>query len=131
MQELDKIRRRSGHCPTGGAVVTGAGALPARWVFHAVGPVYRGGSHGEAELLESCYRTCLRMAEERAAKSISFPSISTGVYGYPLATAADIALNAVTNHLSGPDAQIREVILVVFGAAAYKVYAAKFQNREI
>src|SRR5215472_15921073 len=59
MEELAEIRRRSGHCPTGSAVVTGAGALPARWIFHAVGPVYRGGSHGEAELLESCYRTDL------------------------------------------------------------------------
>ena len=78
MQELHGIRRQIGTCPAGSAVATGAGALPARWVFHAVGPIYRGGAHGEAEALASCYRTCLQMARERGAASISFPSISTG-----------------------------------------------------
>lgn len=131
MEELAGIRRRSGHCPTGSAVGTGAGALPARWVFHAVGPVYRDGSHGEADLLASCYRTCLRMAEEHKAKSISFPSISTGVYGYPMGEAAEIALNMVTGHLGDVNCWIREIILVLFGQAAYGVYSAKFQNREI
>src|SRR5450631_3434780 len=70
MDELREIRRRIGSCPTGSAVATGAGALPAKWVCHAVGPIYRGGGHEEAELLASCYRTCLRMAEEREASSI-------------------------------------------------------------
>lgn len=130
MQQLAEIRRASGSCPTGSAVVTSAGALPARWVFHAVGPVYHGGLHGEAELLASCYRTCLRMAEERRASSISFPSISTGVYGYPIGEAAGIALNAVTSHLSDPASRIREITLVLFGPDAYGIYATKFQNRE-
>src|SRR5580693_7045025 len=73
MEELHGIRRQIGTCPAGSAVATGAGALPARWVFHAVGPVYRGGAHGEAEALASCYRTCLRMAQEREAGSTSVP----------------------------------------------------------
>src|ERR1039458_8268758 len=77
MRELDAIRARIGRCATGSAVGTGAGRLPARYVFHAVGPVYRDGRHGEAELLASCYRTCLAMAEERGAAIISFPAIKT------------------------------------------------------
>src|SRR5579875_2988310 len=91
MRELDAIRNRIGHCETGCAVVTGAGKLPAKYVFHAVGPRYRDGKHGEAELLKSCYETCLRLAEERDVKTISFPSISTGIYGYPIEEAAAIA----------------------------------------
>ncbi len=130
MDELREIRRQIGSCPTGGAVATGAGALPARWVFHAVGPVYRGGTHGEAELLASCYRTCLKMAEERGAGSISFPSISTGVYGYPMAEAARIALDAVSAHLAGPETCVKEVVFVLFGEAAYSVYSSQFQNWE-
>ena len=130
MDELREIRRQIGSCPTGSAVATGAGALPARWVFHAVGPVYRGGAQGEAELLASCYRTCLRMAEERGASSISFPSISTGAYGYPLAAAAPIALEVVISHLAQSETCIRKIVFVLFDEAAYKVYADKFQNRE-
>ncbi len=82
-------------CPTGSAVVTGAGLLPAKYVFHAVGPVYAGGRNGEAELLARAYRSCLRLGEERGVISISFPSISTGAYGYPLEEAARIAVDAV------------------------------------
>jgi O-acetyl-ADP-ribose deacetylase (regulator of RNase III) len=130
MDELREIRRRIGSCPTGGAVATGPGALPARWVFHAVGPVYRGGGHGEAELLASCYRTCLRMAEERGAVSISFPSISTGAYGYPMAEAARIALDAVNAHLANSETTLKEIVFVLFGEAAYAVYSAGFQNWE-
>src|SRR6185437_13686696 len=84
MRELDSIRQKEGGCPAGSAVVTGAGRLPAKYVFHAVGPRYRGGHHGEAEALKSCYETCLRLAAERDVKSMSFPSISTGIYGYPI-----------------------------------------------
>jgi O-acetyl-ADP-ribose deacetylase (regulator of RNase III) len=130
MDELREIRRRIGSCPTGSAVATGAGALPAKWVFHAVGPVYRGGGQGEAELLASCYRTCLRMAEERGAGSISFPSISTGAYGYPIGEAAEIALDAVHAHLANPETSLKEIVFVLFGEAAYAVYAARFQNWE-
>jgi O-acetyl-ADP-ribose deacetylase len=123
MRELDGIRARVGHCPTGSAVATGAGKLPARFVFHAVGPVYRDGRHGEPELLASCYRTCLEMAEERGAGTISFPAISAGVYGYPLGEAAEIALGEVKAHLEKPDGGVREAIFVLFGMTAYDVYA--------
>jgi O-acetyl-ADP-ribose deacetylase (regulator of RNase III) len=124
MEELDGIRERIGRCATGSAVATGAGALPARYVFHAVGPVYRDGQHGEPELLRSCYNTCLQMAEERGVKTISFPAISTGVYGYPIAEAAAIAIDEVRRHLSRADAKLERAIFVLFGRSAYKAFAA-------
>ncbi|HEY1205085.1 MAG: O-acetyl-ADP-ribose deacetylase [Bryobacteraceae bacterium] len=128
MQELDGIRAKIGHCPAGGAVATMAGELPARWVFHAVGPIYRG--HGdEAALLASCYRTCLEMAEQREIRSIGFPSISTGAYRYPMAEAASIALDAVALHLERSDTKVREVVFVLFDRAAYETYAAALRTR--
>ena len=130
MKELHGIRRQIGSCPAGSAVATGAGALPARWVFHAVGPIYRGGGQGEAQALASCYRTCLALALEREAGSISFPSISTGAYGYPVAEAAHIALDVVTGFLQGPEAVPREVTFVLFDRLTYEAYSKQFQNRE-
>lgn len=123
MRELDEIRRSSGGCPTGTAVATAAGSLPARYVFHAVGPVYSGGRRNEAQLLESCYRTCLEMAEERALKIVSFPAISTGVYRYPIKEAAAIASRAVRCHLERDTTQVQEVIFVLFDRQTYEVYA--------
>ena len=124
MRELDAIRRVQGGCPTGTAVATGAGNLPAKFVFHAVGPVYRDGKHGEPELLAACYRKCLELAEERGVRTISFPAISTGVYGYPASEAAAIALREVKQHLERPDASVETVIFVLFGKPAFDVYAA-------
>src|SRR4051794_20397581 len=109
-------------CPTGSAVATGAGKLPAKYVFHAVGPVYRDGRHGEAELLAGCYRKCLELADERAVHSLSFPAISTGVYGYPQGPAAEIAVREVRAHLERPESTLQEVIFVLYGKAAYEVY---------
>ena len=123
MRELDAIRARQGGCPTGSAIATIAGNLPARYVFHAVGPVYRDGRHGEAELLASCYRKCLELAEERQAATITFPAISTGAYRYPLHQAAAIALREVAAHLNRPDVDVRHAIFVLFGRAAYDAYA--------
>ncbi len=128
MRELDRIRAKIGHCPAGGAVATTAGELPARWVFHAVGPVYRG-RDDEAALLASCYRTCLFMAEERELRSIAFPSISTGAYRYPMAKAASIALETVARHLERASAKVREAIFVLFDRAAYDAYAAELRAR--
>ena len=125
MRELDELRPKiGGRCPTGSAVATGAGKLPAKWVFHAVGPVYRDGKHGEPDLLASCYRTCLVLAEDRGVKTITFPSISTGIYGYPLEEAAPIALRTVAEHLAKPDTQVREAIFVLFDRRTYDAYAA-------
>jgi O-acetyl-ADP-ribose deacetylase (regulator of RNase III) len=123
MRELDGIRERIGRCPTGKAVATGAGKLPAKYVFHTVGPVYRDGTHGEPELLASCYRTCLELADERGVETISFPAISTGVYGYPLEEAARIAVREVKASLESGEGSVRRAIFVVFGRQAYDVYA--------
>lgn len=91
--------RRIGGCPTGEARVTSGGKLPVRYVIHAVGPVWMGGGHREADLLASAYRHSLRLAEELGLESIAFPSISTGAYGYPVREAARIALQSVVEHL--------------------------------
>ena len=114
-------------CPTGSAVVTTAGALPAKYVFHAVGPIYRDGKHGEPALLASCYRTCLDLAEERDVQTISFPAISTGIYGYPVADAADIAFDTVTNHLNRGESKVREVLLVLFDKSAYEIHVNRIR----
>ncbi len=128
MQELDVIRREIGHCPTGKAVATTAGDLPARYVFHAVGPIYRDGRHKEPELLASCYRTCLGMAEERGLQTISFPSISTGAYGYPLDEAAEIAIGTVLSHLEKAENKVGEVIFVLFNRQASDAYAGALER---
>ena len=123
MRELDAIRQQAGGCPTGSAVATTAGALPAQFVFHAVGPVYHGGQRGEPEQLASCYRKCLELAEERDVRTLSFPAISTGVYGYPVEEAAAIALETVAAHLERPESKLREVVFVLFGQASYEEHA--------
>jgi O-acetyl-ADP-ribose deacetylase (regulator of RNase III) len=104
-------------------VATGAGRLPARFVFHSVGPIYRGGERGEPDLLASCYRTCLKLAEDRGLSSLSFPAISTGVYGYPIRPAAEIAVREVKAHLEKADASLQRVVFVLFSRSDYKVYA--------
>ncbi len=124
MEELDAMRGAVAPVAAGGVVVTGAGALPAKFVMHAVGPVWRGGGEGEAEALGSCYRECLRLAEERGCRSVSFPAISTGVYGYPKEKAAPVALGAVLEWLSGEARGVEEVVFVVYGAEDYREYAA-------
>ncbi|HTT62147.1 MAG TPA: O-acetyl-ADP-ribose deacetylase [Bryobacteraceae bacterium] len=123
MAELDQIRPRIGRCPTGSAVATGAGALPARHVFHAVGPVYRDGRHGEPELLASCYRKCFELAEEHGARSLSFPAISTGVYGYPLQEAAAVAVGEAARQLDRAEGTVQEAIFVLFDRRAYDAFA--------
>ena len=124
MRELDLIRARIGGCPTGGAVATGAGNLPAKYVFHAVGPVWRDGRHGEPAALAGCYRECLRLARERDVRTISFPAISTGIYGYPQRDAAEIAIREVKQHLEDPATTVAQVIFVLFGREAEEIYRA-------
>jgi O-acetyl-ADP-ribose deacetylase (regulator of RNase III) len=128
MAELDRIREAQGGCPTGSAVVTSAGRLPAKCVFHAVGPVYRDGAHGEPELLRSCYVTCLNLAAERNLSSISFPSISTGVYGYPLRDAARIAIETAREWLNRPGVSPRIIKLVQFSAKDHAIYREVAEN---
>ena len=122
MRELDAVLPSIGRCETGQAVVTGAGELPARYVVHAVGPVYRDGQQGEPDLLASCYRVSLQLAAEKGARTITFPSISTGVYGYPMVEAAEIAVRTVAAELRGPDCPIEKATIVLFGAEAFEVH---------
>ncbi|MBI4376431.1 MAG: O-acetyl-ADP-ribose deacetylase [Elusimicrobia bacterium] len=121
MMELNRIRPHGG-CPTGSAVVTKAGALPAKYVIHAVGPVWRGGGYDEARLLSSAYAASLRLASEKKAAKVSFPSISTGAYGYPLDKAAPIALRAVYSFLRDAKSSVREVVFVLFDRQTYRAY---------
>jgi len=120
MEELDRIRPVKG-CPTGSAVMTGAGRLPAKRVVHAVGPRWRGGNAGEAELLASAYRASLALAVDISAASVSFSSISTGIYRYLVEEAAGVALQAVDGFLRRPSS-IREVIFVLFDAGTRAAY---------
>lgn len=94
------VRQQQGECPPGHAVITLAGNLPAKAVIHAVGPVWQGGDHHEASLLEEAYRNCLRLAADNGYKTMAFPAISTGVYGYPKAATATIAVETVYRYLS-------------------------------
>ncbi len=123
MRELDAIREGKGGCPTGSAVATGSGSLPAKHVFHAVGPIYRDGRHREPELLASCYRTCLDLAAEHGVRSISFPAISTGAYGYPLEEAARIALETIAARLREDSCPVKDVLFVLFDQGTYNEYA--------
>lgn len=116
--------RTLGGCPTGDAVATPGFGLPARWVIHTVGPVWHGGDQGEAELLASCYRRSMARADELGVASMAFPAISTGVYGYPVAEAARVA---VTTVVATPTA-VREVVFVCFDGAAELAYRRAFDE---
>lgn len=126
MEECRKI----GHCKTGDAVVTTAGLLPAKAVIHAVGPVWSGGRHGEADLLASCYQRSLELAAERRLETVAFPSISTGAYGYPVDEAARVAVRAVADFLRDQPATggIRLVRFVLFDRATHDAYAAAVED---
>jgi len=119
--------RGLGGCPTGQARITGAYDLPARYVVHTVGPVWRGGDRGEDGLLESCYRESLRLAAEHGARTIAFPAISTGVYRFPIARAAGIAVRTVTAGLA-EHPSIRRVVLCCFDARSVGVFRGALQS---
>jgi O-acetyl-ADP-ribose deacetylase (regulator of RNase III) len=123
LEECIAIRAARGECPVGEAVLTGGGHLPARYVIHAVGPVWRGGHQGEPELLASCYRNALRIASERGLRTIAFPSISTGIYGYPVSLAATKALATVASFLSSEPKSPFRVRFVLFDALTFATYA--------
>jgi O-acetyl-ADP-ribose deacetylase (regulator of RNase III) len=121
MTELNAIRAKIGRCPTGKAVITGAGRLRAKHIVHAVGPVYRGGDFGEAELLASCYRESVRLANEYGAVSIAFPAISAGIYGYPIDEAAAIAIREVRAALQSPGT-LETALFVLFSDTALQTF---------
>jgi O-acetyl-ADP-ribose deacetylase (regulator of RNase III) len=120
--------RTLGGCATGDAKITGGYNLPARHVIHTVGPIWRGGKSNEPDLLRSCYRRCLEVAAENNLHSIAFPSISTGVYGYPIDKASIIAVETTRKYLEEyPD--IEDVIFVLFSAADFATYHQILQDQ--
>ena len=106
-------------CETGKAKITSGFKLPAKFVIHTPGPVYQDGQHGESELLESCYRSCLDLAEENNCETVAFPAISCGVYGYPWEAAIEIAVKTVRNY---PAQKVKKVVFCCFGAEMEKLY---------
>ena len=121
-QACAEIRGREGGCPTGKAVITTGGDLHAKYVIHTVGPVWEGGDSGEAELLASCYQESLRLAVENDVQSIAFPSISTGIFGYPMEKAAVVALTAVRDFVEQRDTAPASVQFILFDDATYTCY---------
>lgn len=117
---LEECKTLNG-CKTGDAKITKGYNLPAKYVIHTVGPIWYGGKKGEPELLESCYKRCFDVARENNIKTIAFPAISTGVYGYPLKPAAEIAINTTLLELE-KNPMIEKVIFVLFGKDNYNIY---------
>ncbi len=119
--------RKIGGCPTGQAVITTGGNLKAKYVIHTVGPVYQGGTSGEADLLRSAYLSSLRLAAAKGLKSVALPAISTGVYSYPLAEAAHIALKTAVDYLR-ENTDIDLVRFVLYDRRTYDVFAAELSK---
>jgi O-acetyl-ADP-ribose deacetylase (regulator of RNase III) len=125
MAELRRDHPRG--TPTGSAVVTAAGRLPASWVVHAVGPIWRGGANDEARLLAAAYRSALELAAGAGARSVALPAISAGVYGYPLGEAARIGLQTVRDHLAG-ETTIERATFVLYSVDTYRVFETELDR---
>jgi len=121
MEECLKIRERQDGCPPGEAVITSGGNLKAKFVIHAVGPTWHGGNEGEQELLASAYRNSLVLADSNSVETIAFPNISTGIYGFPKAPAAEIAIRQVKEFLK-ESTNIRTVIFCCFDEENFEIY---------
>ena len=122
MADLERRYGAERRCPTGSAVISTAGDLPARYVIHAVGPIWAGGTSGEADLLASAYRTSLDLARQHGCRTVAAPAISTGVYGYPILRAAPVALRAVADWLADNPETMDEVTLVLFSVDLLEVF---------
>jgi O-acetyl-ADP-ribose deacetylase (regulator of RNase III) len=122
-EECDRL----GSCPTGQAVVTGAGNLPAKWVIHTVGPVWRGGELGEEMLLASAVRAALKRAEELGARFVALPAISTGVYGFPLHLAADISM-AAARSFAEKTVVVEKILFCLFDTASLRAFEKAFER---
>lgn len=121
LEECKRIREKQGKLSPGKAVATTAGNLKAKYVIHTVGPIWRGGGEGEEKVLESCYRESLKIALQKGCKSVAFPSISTGAYGYPVEKASRVAIRAVANFLRETP-EIEDVKFVLFDTQTFSVY---------
>ena len=127
LEECKKIVEKQGRCETGNAVITTAGNMPSKFVIHTVGPVWHGGKYNEADKLASCYRKSLELAEENNCRTIAFPNISTGIYGYPKEAAARIALSTVVDYLSRSP-KIEKVIFVCFDEENFSLLTSLLPN---
>ena len=127
LEECKKIVAQQGSLPTGKAVITTGGNLKSQYVIHTVGPFWHGGSRNEAELLQNAYYECLELAAENKLDSISFPSISTGAYGYPVDEAAKIALSTVVSFLKEQATSLKDVVFVLFDSRTYQSYCSALQ----
>ena len=126
MAECDKIRANKGGCPTGEAVITTAGNLPAKYVIHTVGPIWNGGKRKESELLSSCYSNSMRLADNNGCRSIAFPSISTGAYRFPIDKAARIALETIVSEIE--NFSFLKVKLILFSKRDFDIYSGVFDK---
>jgi len=124
LEECKQIVASQGRLPTGKAVITTGGNLTAKHVIHTVGPIWQGGNKGEASLLENAYRQSLKLAAAHNLTSVSFPSISTGAYGYPVAEAARVATAAVVSFLREQVTSVKEVVFVLFDSRTYDAYSS-------
>ena len=127
LEECKKIAARLGRLPTGKAVITTGGDLKARHVIHTVGPIWHGGDRGEADLLASAYKESLTLAVTSGLKTVSFPSISTGAYGYPVDSAAEVALQTVVKFLE-KKTPLQEVVFVLFDNRTCEVYIEELER---
>ncbi len=121
LEECKKIVAERGRLPTGQAVITTAGNMPAKHVIHTVGPVWHGGRHGEPDLLTSAYRESLQLAAKENLTSVAFPAISAGIYGYPMKEAAAIAVGTATDFLRTPSS-VKDVVFVLYNDTAYYAF---------
>jgi len=124
LEECKQIVAKQGRLPTGRAAITTGGNLKAKYVIHTVGPVWHGGGKNEAQLLDSAYRESLKLAAQHNLTTVSFPSISTGAYGYPVDEAATVAIKTVVSFLREQATSIREVIFVLFDSRTYQAYCS-------
>jgi len=128
LEECKQIVSKQGRLPTGKATITTGGNLKSKYVIHTVGPIWHGGSMEEPELLASAYRESLKVATENNLTTISFPSISTGVYGYPVADAAKVAMKTVVSSLKEEITSLKEVVFVLFDSGTYESYLAALKE---
>ncbi|MCB0345220.1 MAG: O-acetyl-ADP-ribose deacetylase [Bdellovibrionales bacterium] len=128
LEECKLIREDQGKCPSGSAVVTGAGSLKAKFVIHAVGPIWSGGNRNEGPTLAAAYSKCLNLATEYSLASICFPSISTGAYRFPIEEAAKIALETCVSFMRGKATTLQDVRFVLFSDDDLAVYASRLEE---
>jgi len=128
LEECKQIVARQGRLPTGKAVITTGGNLKAKHVIHTVGPIWHGGNKGEPELLASAYQESLKLAAENNLNSVSFPSISTGAYCYPVNQASEVALEAVITFVSQGTTSLKEVVFVLFDSQTFSVYSSSLRE---